>query len=601
MRSHSLEIVREQRSRLTHAVAQNSPSVLRASLPVRLSAAATGVLLGVGLGVQVSGGDVGTVIATAVVAAALAPLLRLVPNAMRRRLAVILAPAFALRVAAAATLHAGSLAVGRGGFIVGDDANYATLSWAFVQYLRGEPQLPYVPPKWHGEDYLFGTYVYLESAVFAIFGPNVVAAEVVNAGLAVASVILLYDLVRRVFGARPALVSAAVIAFYPSIILWSALNLKDALALFLITLTLWTTQRYQIAARWWLLAAAFAVLPPMESLRRYTFTGLAIIVPIAVVLMPRQTWLNRLRWTAIASVIGAFLIVGSAVWNERFGARASTGLVGLERLEQTRYSMAIGARTSFQGPLVVTVPEPPDGTGAHDLGREGATFVVLDACDSTAHERRAPAVVHVAPWTRLVLVWTFQAEPQTAPQRVAYVRAGDIVVIGDEAMVPAPEGRREFLLLNCRAPAGALLVPATSGEALVLTRTLAYLPTGLTYALFAPFPWSLGRALDALTVPEMIFWYAVLAIMPFSLWRHRRRWRLFAPLLLFALGIFAVLTLVEGNVGTLYRHRSMAIPFMIALASPGLALLVDRLGGLARRLVPKAPARPAGPNARQST
>jgi len=71
-------------------------------------------------------------------------------------------------------------------------------------------------------------------------------------------------------------------------------------------------------------------------------------------------------------------------------------------------------------------------------------------------------------------------------------------------------------------------------------------------------------------VPDMLLWYGLLAAVPWTLWRARRQWRSWSPLFLFVGGILLILALTEGNVGTLYRHRAMVIPFVAVLAAPSL-------------------------------
>jgi hypothetical protein len=107
-------------------------------------------------------------------------------------------------------------------------------------------------------------------------------------------------------------------------------------------------------------------------------------------------------------------------------------------------------------------------------------------------------------------------------------------------------------------------------------RTLAYIPIGLAFALFAPLPGSGTRAQDLLPIPEMLVWYIVLVAAAIALWRWRRRWRTLAPLVLFVGGALLIFALAEGNVGTLYRHRAMIIPFVIVLAAPVLIGVIYR-------------------------
>src|SRR5205823_7524413 len=106
-------------------------------------------------------------------------------------------------------------------------------------------------------------------------------------------------------------------------------------------------------------------------------------------------------------------------------------------------------------------------------------------------------------------------------------------------------------------------------------RTLEYLPFGLAFALFAPFPGSGTRMQDLLPIPEMLLWYLLLIGAGIALWRWRKRWRTLAPITLFIAGTVVIFALAEGNVGTLYRHRAMIIPFVALLAAPTIASLLN--------------------------
>lgn len=78
---------------------------------------------------------------------------------------------------------------------------------------------------------------------------------------------------------------------------------------------------------------------------------------------------------------------------------------------------------------------------------------------------------------------------------------------------------------------------------------------------------------DLLTAPEMVVWYVLMATAGLTLVRLRARWWLLLPLVVFVAGFTAAMALTEGNVGTLFRHRAMIIPFVIVLAAPSLLWL----------------------------
>jgi hypothetical protein len=96
---------------------------------------------------------------------------------------------------------------------------------------------------------------------------------------------------------------------------------------------------------------------------------------------------------------------------------------------------------------------------------------------------------------------------------------------------------------------------------------------GLAFFLFSPFPWQIGSALSAMTLPEQLVWYALMPMVVTG-GRHLLRERLhaFGPIMVFLALTTSVYALVEGNAGTAYRHRAQVLLFFLVLASVGLAL-----------------------------
>ena len=99
-------------------------------------------------------------------------------------------------------------------------------------------------------------------------------------------------------------------------------------------------------------------------------------------------------------------------------------------------------------------------------------------------------------------------------------------------------------------------------------RTLRYVPCATLFVLFSPFPWSVTRALDLLFVPEMLVWYLALGGASIVVARRRHTWLSLTPLILLITVTLAIFVLAEGNVGTLFRHRAMLVPFVLTLAAP---------------------------------
>lgn len=112
---------------------------------------------------------------------------------------------------------------------------------------------------------------------------------------------------------------------------------------------------------------------------------------------------------------------------------------------------------------------------------------------------------------------------------------------------------------------------------------LSYLPSGLKALLIEPVPWSSGGTAGLrLARAETLLWYPILALGVVGLrsaWS--RRDTLFYPLAVGG-GSLVMWGLVEGNVGTAYRHRGEFVWAVCLLASGGLLgiarLVAERLG-----------------------
>lgn len=103
-------------------------------------------------------------------------------------------------------------------------------------------------------------------------------------------------------------------------------------------------------------------------------------------------------------------------------------------------------------------------------------------------------------------------------------------------------------------------------------------PKVLPYVLWGPFPWQAKSRREAAVIPETLAWYGLQALIIAGLIAYRReRWReLFLPLA-FCGGLTFIFSLIEGNVGTIYRHRAMLLLPTFAMAGLGFEWLLTRI------------------------
>jgi hypothetical protein len=102
---------------------------------------------------------------------------------------------------------------------------------------------------------------------------------------------------------------------------------------------------------------------------------------------------------------------------------------------------------------------------------------------------------------------------------------------------------------------------------------LAFLPIGVLYVLFAPFPWMIGNLRQLITLPELMVWWLLVPIMVRGYWfAFRHRLRESFPITVFAVSLTLAYALYQSNVGTAYRQRAQLFVFFFVFISIGLEL-----------------------------
>ena len=100
---------------------------------------------------------------------------------------------------------------------------------------------------------------------------------------------------------------------------------------------------------------------------------------------------------------------------------------------------------------------------------------------------------------------------------------------------------------------------------------------GMVYAIFAPFPWQIASKLQLMAYPQIILWYCMLPFVVYGLFSGYRKNGLSAFILsLYCFLVLSIFALAEGNVGSLFRHRDMATPFLLIFFAVGLCALLKK-------------------------
>lgn len=417
--------------------------------------------------------------------------------------------------------------------------------------------------------YASSWYVHLIARIYQLTGgENTVVVKLVNTTLAVIAAILAYRTMRTLGlpGARGGLV---LLLAFPSVALWSALALKDSYVLFFLLLSLWTASEFLRTRRAYWLALSVAALLPLESVRLYIFVTAALAllaIPLAL-----TRWKERLAvgGALLATVYLLFAIIQPF---RDFGANIFYIPIFV------RSEVAQGARSAFVEPAPVVRGEPGEQ-------------IIIAVPGVTAPCGQPPRIVVVQPGTEIVVECrTPRPSSAAIPDRTrptpAIVRPGDIVVIGSRDATTTGAPRTVTIEPEARNTVGLMsdVDPDSRSISDSLMTNVRHLPLGITYTLFAPFPWTARTVEQFATIPEMLLWYVCLVAAVWgTITLLRRRDMRFAQGLAMTLGLVLVLSLIGANVGTLIRSRAMLVPYILMLAAVGIAVVLERYPALAAR------------------
>jgi hypothetical protein len=110
---------------------------------------------------------------------------------------------------------------------------------------------------------------------------------------------------------------------------------------------------------------------------------------------------------------------------------------------------------------------------------------------------------------------------------------------------------------------------------------------GVSYVV-VPLPWNIRSRSALAYLPEQTVWYVLVLLIVPGIIEAKRRDTLLTCLLLASGGVaVALVALTGGNVGTLVRHRGLAIPYLIWLSATGACAVITWLA------TPRTSARPS--------
>jgi hypothetical protein len=170
---------------------------------------------------------------------------------------------------------------------------------------------------WRGERYLEGTLasldissgwgmIYMVAGIYGVVGRTILATQLVNAVMGAATAVVVAQCAQHIFqNTRVTRLTALSVAFYPSLVLWSSLGLKDAATILFLTVIMLATLKLGERLTFNYLVVMVVALFGMLSFRFYIFymviaaTGGAFMIGMRAI-----TTQSILRQFVIIIVVG---------------------------------------------------------------------------------------------------------------------------------------------------------------------------------------------------------------------------------------------------------------------------------------------------------
>jgi hypothetical protein len=232
-------------------------------------------------------------------------------------------------------------------FFGGDALTYDYFGYAQLQGWFGDKYYQAIAQQFvrSGEGSGWGM-VYLVAAVYGIIGRNMFAVQLMNGVIGAATAVVIFLCAHQVFvNNRVARIAGILVAFYPSLVLWSAQGLKDGPIVFLLALAILCTLKLgeKLSAKY--IVVLVVTLLFLIALRFYVFYMIAVAIAGAFIIGMQQV-----TATSFARQLSAIVLLGVALTYVGVTRSATTQFEtygNLKTLQVSRSDLARSAESGF--------------------------------------------------------------------------------------------------------------------------------------------------------------------------------------------------------------------------------------------------------------
>ncbi|MFN2498997.1 MAG: glycosyltransferase family 39 protein [Pyrinomonadaceae bacterium] len=188
--------------------------------------------------------------------------------------------------------------------------------------------------------------VYLVAGIYAVVGRNLLAVQLVNSVFGAATAVVIYLCAYQVFqNSRVARLASFSVAFYPSLVLWSAQGLKDGPIVFFLSLAILSTLKLGEKLQTKYILTLLAALIALFALRFYILYMICVAIGGAFIIGMQQV-----SASSFVRQFSAVILLGLALTYVGVTRSAGTQLEyygNLQTLQLSRSDLARSAESGF--------------------------------------------------------------------------------------------------------------------------------------------------------------------------------------------------------------------------------------------------------------
>jgi hypothetical protein len=184
-------------------------------------------------------------------------------------------------------------------------------------------------------------YYYIVGTIYYLFGAWSLLPKLANAALGAFTVPVIYDLARRITNdERVAFRSATYVAYFPSLVLWSVLNIRDVWIIFLILLSCRQALALQEHFRFFSLVVLVGSIYFLVQFRDY------ILFPVTLPLL--VSFFVRGRGHLFRNAALGMLAAAAIIYADQAAGARRLRSFDLEELQEIRHWGSVGAASGFE-------------------------------------------------------------------------------------------------------------------------------------------------------------------------------------------------------------------------------------------------------------